>query len=124
MVRTALAVVYAAALISIILTRVFKQFTLAEGFAVLAFLAGLVFWRLSGSWSSLSAFKKIVAVGCLTGIFGLFLKLSFVALGIGDGHDNAHPLVMHIHHLFFNLGFVCLLVALGVAAVSAWRGRA
>ena len=50
---------------------------------------------------------------------GLPLKLLFTLLGIGGpAHDMAdhasnagNPLLLHIHHLFFNLGFLLLLIS-------------
>lgn len=117
-----LAAVYGLALASILVTRVLKAFTLAEALAVAAFLCGLVLlWRHRRRQpeGSLPAPERLIVIGSLVGLAGLPIKLLFVLLGIGaPGHDMANhetsagnPLLLHIHHLFFNLGFLLLLIS-------------
>jgi hypothetical protein len=59
-------------------------------------------------------------VGALLGLGGLILKGVFVLLGIGaESHDMTthetvpgNPLLLHIHHLFFNVGFVFYFISI------------
>ncbi len=98
---------------SIIATRVFKQFSVAEVLAVAAFVCGLA------SWLADRSTDRLIASGATLGLSGLFLKGIFVLLGIGaEQHDMAshqttpgNPLFIHIHHLFFNIGFLLYFVA-------------
>jgi hypothetical protein len=110
------------ALASIVVTRVVKAFTVAEVLAVGSFLAGmaiLVLHRQSAVPGAMGWPHRLVVVGSLVGLSGVLLKLLFVALGIGvEAHDMAdhaaagpNPLLVHIHHLFFNIGFLFMLVA-------------
>jgi hypothetical protein len=125
---------YALALASILVTRLLKAFTVAEYLAVIAFLCGLAIgwmhYRRTGTartdtakmpWS-----RRLIVAGSAIGLSGLPLKLLFSLLGIGTAeHDMANheinqgnPLLLHIHHLFFNLGFLVLLVSLLVMLVT------
>ncbi len=114
------------ALASIVLTHGFKIFTAAEIAAVLAFLAGIGVWWLPGESRGSAPLgwpERLIVTGSILGLGGLVLKLVFVALGIGVAeHDMANhaveaspggpnPLLEHIHHLFFNLGFLLFLFA-------------
>lgn len=116
---------YLLALASIIATHVFRMFSLAEGLAVAAFLAGLAAWRLAQSTA------RWVVVGALLGLAGPLLKGLFIMLGIGaDEHDMTtheitpgNPLLVHIHHLFFNLGFFCYLISAAHTAVITLREK-
>jgi len=93
---------------SIVATRVFKLFTLSEALAIAAFLCGLALQRVHRSAD------RLIFIGAMVGLSGLILKGIFVLVGIGaESHDiNTHetvpgnPLLLHIHHLFFNIGFV------------------
>ena len=116
---------YLLALASLIATHVFRTFSLAEGLAVAAFLAGIASWKLA------QAADRWIVAGSLLGLAGLLLKGLFIVLGIGtDEHDMAtheitpgHPLLVHIHHLFFNLGFFCYLVSAARIAVITLREK-
>ena len=112
---------------SIVLTRVVKAFTAAEVCAVLAFVCGILLLRFAGRWGSLSHSRRAIVVGSLVGLSGLLIKGVLVLLGIGVGdhaaHDGTHPLLVHIHHLFFNLGFLLFVYAALAAAVSWWRTK-
>ncbi|MDH5276628.1 MAG: hypothetical protein OEW88_09405 [Gammaproteobacteria bacterium] len=125
------AAVYGLALSSILVTRIFRAFTLAEVLAVAAFLGGLLLvWRHRGQQPGvrLALPERLIATGSLVGLAGLPLKLLFIVLGIGaPGHDMAghestpgSPLLLHIHHLFFNLGFLMLLIS-AIAWIAASR---
>lgn len=124
-----LAAVYALALASILCTRVLKAFNLAEGLAVAAFIFGLLLlWRhrhqrpgIPLAWP-----ERLIVIGSLVGLAGVPLKLLFSLLGIGaPAHDMAdhantagNPLLLHINHLFFNLGFLVLLFS-AIAWIAA-----
>ena len=116
---------YLLALASIVATHVFRMFSLAEALAVVAFLTGLAAWRLAQSTD------RWVVAGALLGLAGLILKGLFIVLGIGaDEHDMTtheitpgHPLLVHIHHVFFNLGFFCYLVSAVQIAVITLREK-
>jgi hypothetical protein len=124
-----LAAVYALALASVLCTRVLKAFTLAEGLAVAAFICGLLLlWRhrrqhpgIPLAWP-----ERLIVTGSLVGLAGVPLKLLFSLLGIGaPAHDMAdhantagNPLLLHINHLFFNLGFLVLLFS-AIAWIAA-----
>ena len=112
---------------SIVLTRVVKAFTAAEFFAVSAFVCGILLLRFAGRWGSLSHSRRAIVVGSLVGLSGLLIKGVLVLLGIGAGdhaaHDGTHPLLVHIHHLFFNLGFLLFGYAALAAAVNWWRTK-
>lgn len=125
------------ALVSLVLTRVFKAFTAAEVAAVLAFVTGITLWYLaSGSrgFTGLVWPLRMIVVGSMLGLGGVVLKLAFVGLGIGVGeHDMAehaagdmsggpNPLLEHIHHLFFNIGFLLFLIAAVGMGVRKLRG--
>ena len=117
-----LATIYALALASILVTRVLKAFTLAEALAVAAFICGLLLLcrhRRQQHEVRLAWPERLIVVGSLVEpLAGLPLKLLFTLLGIGapvhDMADHANsagnPLLLHIHHLFFNLGFLLLLI--------------
>lgn len=124
-----LATIYALALASILVTRLLKAFTLAEALAVAAFICGLLLlWRHRRQHPPvrLALPERLIAIGSLVGLTGLPLKLLFTLLGIGaPAHDMAdhastagNPLLLHIHHLFFNLGFLVLLIS-AIAWVAA-----
>ena len=110
------------ALASIVLTRVLKLFTLAEILAVAAFLAGvalLISHRRFARAPPLDWPRRLIVAGSFVGLAGLVVKGSFVLLGIGTGdHDMAshevsfdERLLKHIHHLFFNIGFLFMIFA-------------
>ena len=115
------------ALASIVVTRVVKAFTVAEVLAVLSFLAGLAVLlahRQSRLGVTLPWPNRLIVAGSILGLSGILIKLVFVALGIGvaehdmSTHEGAgpNPLLVHIHHLFFNLGFLVMLIgAIGLA---------
>lgn len=73
--------------------------------------------------------ERLIVIGSLLGLAGLPLKLAFGLLGIGaPAHDMANhastagnPLLLHIHHLFFNLGFLVLLISAIAWMVAAIR---
>lgn len=113
------------AIASVVSTRLFEQYALAEVLAVTAFLCGLALWRADRSAD------RLFVVGAVLGLGGLALKGMFVWLGIGaETHDmNTHaitpgnPLLLHVHHLFFNVGFLCYFAAATRAAVKTIRAR-
>jgi amino acid transporter len=124
-----LATVYALALASILVTRILKAFTLAEALAVAAFILGvLLLWRHRRQRPSmrLALPERLIVIGSLVGLAGLPLKLLFTLLDIGapvhDMADHANtagnPVLLHIHHLFFNLGFLVLLIS-AIAWIAA-----
>jgi hypothetical protein len=96
-----------------VLTRLFKAFEAAEICAVVAFLCGLFLLR--AGWSGLSHPQRAIVLGCGIGIGGVVAKLLLVfVFGIGGehaSHDGTHPLLIHIHHLFFNVGFLFFIYA-------------
>jgi hypothetical protein len=110
---------YLLALASLISTHGFRMFSLAEVLAVAAFLTGIASWKLAREGN------RWIVAGALLGLAGPVL------LGIGvDEHDmtthettTAHPLLVHIHHVFFNLGFVCYLVSAVQTTVISLLGR-
>lgn len=125
-----LATIYALALASILVTRVLKSFTLAEALAAAAFVCGLLLlWlhRRQQPGVRLAWPERLVVIGSLVGLAGVPLKLLFAALDIGAPvHDLAehastggNPVLLHIHHLFFNLGFLVLL-----ASAITWMAAA
>lgn len=127
-----LAAVYVLALASIVFTHAFKVFTLAEVLAVSAFICGLfMLWltRRQQPGVRLALPERLIVIGSLLGLVGLPLKLAFGLLGIGaPAHDMANhvstagnPLLLHIHHLFFNLGFLVLLISAIAWIVAAIR---
>ena len=129
---TALALVLSLA--SIVVTRVFRAFTVAEVLALLAFAAGvavLIAHRQLEAGTALPWPNRLVVAGSVIGLVGLVVKLLFVALGIGvaehdmSSHDGAgpNPLLQHIHHLFFNIGFLFMLIASIGMAVRRFRRR-
>ena len=112
---------YLLALASLFATHALRLFSLAEALAVAAFLAGIASWKLA------QAADRWIAAGAVLGLGGLLLKALFMVFGIGaDEHDMTtheitpgHPLLVHIHHLFFNLGFFCYLVsAVQIAGIT------
>jgi len=124
-----LATVYGLALCSVLVTRLVKAFTLAEGLAVAAFLVGLILlWqhRREEPPLAMGLTERLVVVASVIGLMGLPIKLLFVLFGVGSpAHDMArhtdtggNPLLLHIHHVFFNLGFLVLLIS-GVAWIAA-----
>lgn len=129
-----LTVIFCLALASILVTRILKAFTLAEVLAVAAFAGGLLlFWqhRRQQPGVRLALPERLIVTGSLIGLAGLPVKLLFSVLGLGaPGHDMAdhatsegNPLLLHIHHLFFNLGFLLLLVSAIVWIVAAIRRK-
>lgn len=90
-----------------------------------AFLTGIASWKFS------KAVDHWIVAGALLGLAGLLLKALFIVTGIGaDQHDMTtheitpgNPLLIHIHHLFFNVGFVCYLISAAYAAVVAFRKK-
>ena len=101
------------AIASVIATRGFGQHTLSEGLAVVAFLSGLALWR------SDRTTDRLIPIGAALGIGGVALKGIFVWLDVGaEFHDMTthettpgNPLLLHIHHLFFNIGFLFFIAA-------------
>lgn len=99
---------------SVVATRGFKLYTLSEALAIAAFLCGIALWRIHRSAD------RLIFVGALLGLGGLILKGVFVLLGIGaESHDMTthetvpgNPLLLHIHHLFFNVGFVFYFISI------------
>jgi hypothetical protein len=125
-----LATVYGLAASSILVTRVFKAFTLAEVLAVAAFSSGLLVLlhqRRQQPGSKLALPERLIVVASAAGLAGLPIKLLFTLLGIGaPGHDPAshadtggNPVLLHIHHVFFNVGFLMLLIS----AIAWFAGR-
>lgn len=114
---------YLLAIASIVTTRVFREFSLAEALAVGAFIAGLISWRVA------DAADRWIAAGSVLGLGGLALKGVFFLLGIGaETHDMSthqvvpgHPLLVHIHHLFFNIGFLCYAISIFRILTAALR---
>lgn len=110
---------------SIVATQVFKAYSLAEGLAVTAFVCGLALWRLDRSTD------RLIIIGAALGLGGLALKGIFVWQGIGAEHHDmsthetipGNPLLLHIHHLFFNIGFLFYLAAVIRGVVKAVRGE-
>ena len=121
--RVLVGVVYLLVFASIVLTRLLQAFTAAEVCAVLAFLTGLLLLR--AGWQGLSHSQRSIVLGSVVGLSGIVVKLVFVfVLGIGAehaSHDGTHPLLIHIHHLFFNVGFLFVLYSALSAAVARWR---
>jgi hypothetical protein len=115
--------VYVLVLASILLTHLLKAFTAAEVCAVLAFIAGLLLLR--SGWHGLSHTRRAIVLGSALGLSGVLVKLFFVfVLGIGGehaSHDGTHPLLLHIHHLFFNIGFLFVIYAAFSAVLARWR---
>ena len=114
---------YLLAVSSVGATRIFSQHTLSEVLAVLAFLCGLALWRADRSTD------RLILIGAALGISGLALKGIFVWLGVGaEGHDMTtheitpgNPLLLHIHHLFFNIGFLFYIAAATRAGIKTIR---
>ncbi len=117
-----LTAIYGLALASILVTRILKAFTVSEVLAVAAFVCGLLlFWRHRGRQpgARLAWPERLIVTGSLVGLSGLPVKLLFSLLGIGAADHNmanhestaGNALLLHIHHLFFNLGFVLLLIS-------------
>ena len=120
------------ALVSIVLTRGFRLFELAELCAVASLLAGIAMYlahRRSANGAPLAWPGRLILAGSALGIGGLLLKGLFLLLGLGAGqHDMAthvttpgNPLLVHVHHLFFNLAFVLFAVAATGLALRAMR---
>ena len=112
---------------SILLTYVLKAFTVAEFLAVSAFVCGMLLLHFAGRWGSLSHSLRAIVVGSSVGLSGVLIKGVLVLLGIGAGdhaaHEGTHPLLVHIHHLFINLGFLLFVYAALAAAFSGWRTK-
>lgn len=114
---------YLLAVSSVGATRIFSQHTLSEVLAVLAFLCGFALWRADRS------IDRLIPIGAALGFGGLALKGIFVWLGIGaEGHDMSthettpgNPLLLHIHHLFFNIGFLFYIAAATRAGIKTIR---
>ena len=117
---------YVLAVSSVIATRTFSQHALSEALAVLAFLCGLALWRANRSTD------RLITIGAALGLGGVALKGIFVWLGLGaDTHDMTtheitpgNPLLLHIHHLFFNIGFLFYIAAASRAVIKKIRGKA
>lgn len=131
-IRILMILAFLLALASIVVTRVLKAFTVAEVLAVAAFLCGLgilLLHRRQVEGGPLPLPARIAVTASLVGLLGLPLKLLFTLLGIDAAeHDAAshaatpgNPLLVHIHHVFFNLGFLILLVAALAWLVTAFR---
>lgn len=134
MIRGMVLAAYLLALASILATHVLKAFTVAEVLAVLAFGCGLmVFWlqRRQVDGAMIGWGQRLIVIGSITGLIGIPLKLLLVLFGIGAAeHDSANhaaaavnPILIHIHHLFFNLGFLILLISLLVIGVGHLRSE-
>ena len=102
------------ALASTLATRLFKAFTSAELLATGACIAGAALLLTRSSANALDWPHRLIVAGSLTGIAGLAVKLAFVLLGIGEPAADIHVheggfggrVLTHIHHLFFNIGFL------------------
>lgn len=117
---------------SMIATRAFRLFTVAEILAVAAFLAGialLIMHRRNASRLPMDWPRRLIVIGSLIGLSGLVVKLVLVLFGIGvDSHDmHSHGadadnrLLEHIHHLFFNVGFLFMILAALGLLVNRFR---
>lgn len=112
------------AVLSIVATRVFKQYLLAESLAVAAFICGLALSRVDRSSD------RVILFGSAIGLGGLALKGIFVWFGIGAEHHDmtthmttpGNPLLLHIHHLFFNIGFLFYFAAAIRAVLKRFGG--
>lgn len=110
---------------SVVVTRVFERYALAEALAVAAFLCGAALWRADRT------IDRLVPIGAAIGLGGLALKGLFVWSGIGaETHDMTthvtapgNPLLLHIHHLFFNIGFLFYIAAAIRTVTKFFRGR-
>jgi len=122
------------ALASILALRVFSAFVLSEALAVAAFVSGaaiLILHRRGADAGNFGWPQRLIVTGSLIGLGGLALKLAFVLLGVGAGaHDMAahqsglgDRLLQHIHHLFFNIGFLFMLIAAVWLLVGRLRAR-
>ena len=119
------------ALASILVTRILRAFDTADILSVIGFLLGLALLRLSvDGWRSLDAGHRAIVIGAAVGLTGVLIKLLFVALGIGVGADHTmhdaplqERLLEHIHHLFFNVGFLFYLAGALVLGWGALRGK-
>lgn len=120
------------ALASVVLTRALRMFTVAEALAVAAFVAGLGLYiahRRSGTGAPLGWPRGLIVGGSVLAFIGLALKGLFVQLGIGaPKHDMAthlttpgNPLLEHVHHLLFNVGFLLFAIAAAGLLVSRLR---
>lgn len=119
------------ALASVVATRLLKAFVVAEVLATAACIAGAgLLWIRNGTAtaSALNWPQRLIVAGSLTGLAGLAVKLVFVLFGIGaDGGTDLHVhdpstterVLAHIHHLFFNVGFLLMFAA----AVGLLVGR-
>lgn len=116
------AAIYLLALGSIGFARAVKAFTLSETLAIASFLCGLGFYFLRRRTSPgvpLTWPERLIITASVIGLAGLPVKAGFMALGIGEAlHDMAgheempgNSLLLHVHHLFYNVGFVVLLVS-------------
>ena len=77
-------------LASIIVTRVFRAFTVAEVLAILAFISGLaIFWlsRVDADDKSLPWPHRLVIAGSVIGIVGLLIKAVFVVFRVAHWDD-------------------------------------
>ncbi len=114
---------YLLAVSSVGATRIFSQRALSEVLAILAFLCGLALWRADRSTD------RLIPLGAALGIGGVVLKGIFVWLGIGiEVYDTSthetrpeNPLLLHIHHLFFNIGFLFYIAAAIRAGIKEIR---
>ncbi len=120
------------ALASIVLTRAFRMFAVAEILAIAAFAAGFAMYaahRRTAPGTSLGWPRSLILGAAALAALGLALKGLFVVLGVGaPQHDMAthqstpgNPLLEHIHHVLFNVGF--LLFALAAVGLLVRRIR-
>lgn len=118
------------ALASIVLTRALRMFAVAEVLAIAAFVAGFAMYvahRRTAPGSALGWPRRLILGGSLLAAIGLALKGAFVLLGVGAPHHDmathqttpGNPLLEHIHHIFFNVGFL----SFAAAAVGLLLGR-
>lgn len=116
---------YLLAAASVVATHVFHAFSVAEVLAVSAFIIGFASW-----WLAQNVDRWIV-IGAVLGLLGLLLKGLFVVFGIGaEMHDMTthqitpgNPLLVHIHHVFFNVGFLCYFASLVRSVFSLLRRK-
>lgn len=121
------------ALASVVLTRGFRMFAVAEVLAIASFAAGFAMYfvhRRTSAGSALGGPGRLILGGAVVAAIGLGLKGIFVASGIGAPRRDmsthevlaGNPLLEHVHHLLFNVGF--LLFALAAVGLLVRRVRA
>lgn len=105
------------ALASVVLTRALRMFAVAEVLAIAAFVAAFAMYlahRRTAPGTALGWPRGLILGAAVLAALGLALKGLFVVLGIGAPvHDMAthqntpgNPLLEHIHHVLFNVGFL------------------